>query len=391
MPMRYLTAGESHGKALVGIIEGLPSNIAVDAEAIVHQLQRRKHGYGRGRRMQIETDAIEILSGVRHGLTLGSPIGVILPNKDWKSWQDIMQPEPAEGEIKRQVFVPRPGHADLVGAIKYKYHDLRNSLERASARETAMRVALSCFARQFLEQLGIHISSRVTQIGAVQDTSALAHDIADLNAAIDASPVRVQDPQAEAAMMAAIDEAKAEGDSLGGIFEVYASGLPVGLGSYSQWDRRLDTRIGAVFLGMNAIKGVELGLGFEAARIKGSLAHDEMTPGEGPLDVNYPTNRAGGIAAGVSTGQPLVVRVAKKPIATLMKPLQSVDLRSGEADKAHIERSDTCAVPAAAVIGEALLALTLTEFILEKFGGDSFEEVQERFQSWGESLKQAQI
>lgn len=383
--MRYLTAGESHGKALVGIIEGLPSNIVIDAEAIVAQLQRRKQGYGRGRRMQIETDAIELLSGIRHGLTLGSPIGIILPNKDWKNWQDIMQPEPAEGKVKRQVFIPRPGHADLVGAIKYDYHDLRNSLERASARETAMRVALSCFARQFLEQLGIHVGSRVTQIGAVMDSSALAHDIPDLNAGVDSSPVRVQSPEAEAAMMTAIDEAKAEGDSLGGIFEVYASGLPVGLGSYSQWDRRLDTRIGAVFLGMNAIKGVELGLGFEAARIKGSQAHDEMKPGKGPLDVEYPTNRAGGIAAGVSTGQPLIIRVAMKPIATLMKPLQSVDLRSGEADKAHIERSDTCAVPAAAVIGEALLALTLAEFVLEKFGGDSLGEIQTRVHQWREA------
>lgn len=387
--MRYLTAGESHGKALVGIIEGLPSNIAIDAEAIVHQLQRRKQGYGRGRRMQIETDAIELLSGIRHGFTLGSPIGVILPNKDWKNWQNIMQPEAAEGEVKRQIFIPRPGHADLVGAIKYDYHDLRNALERASARETAMRVALSCFARQFLEQLDIHVGSRVTQIGAVTDTSALAHTIPDLNTAVDSSPVRVQSAEAETAMIAAIDEAKAEGDSLGGIFEVYASGLPVGLGSYSQWDRRLDTRIGAVFLGMNAIKGVELGLGFEAARVKGSQAHDEMKPGQAPLDVRYATNRAGGIAAGVSTGQPLVVRVAMKPIATLMKPLQSVDLRSGKADKAHIERSDTCAVPAAAVIGEALLALALAEFVLEKFGGDSLGEIQTRVQQWRETVSRS--
>ncbi len=382
--MRYLTAGESHGKALVGIMEGLPANITVDTEAITHQLQRRKQGYGRGRRMQIETDAIEILSGVRHGLTLGSPIGVLLPNRDWKNWQNIMQPEPATEDIKRKVFIPRPGHADLVGAVKYNYHDLRNSLERASARETAMRVALSCFCRQFLAQLDIHIASRVVRIGAASDDSPLAHAVEQLNAAVDTSPVRVQNPEAERAMIAAIDEAKAEGDSLGGIFEVYASGLPVGLGSYSQWDRRLDTRIGAVFLGMNAIKGVELGLGFEAARVKGSLAHDEMLPGkkEAPLDVNYATNRAGGIAAGVSTGQHLVVRVAKKPIATLMKPLQSVDARTGEASKAHIERSDTCAVPAAAVIGEALMALTLSEFVLEKFGGDSLEEVRERLDHW---------
>lgn len=382
MSLRYLTAGESHGKALMGIIEGLPAGIAISLEDLAHHLQRRKQGYGRGRRQQIETDAVEVMSGVRHGLTLGSPIGVLLPNRDWQNWQQIMQPEPATEAIKREVFVPRPGHADLVGAIKYGYSDLRNSLERASARETAMRVALACFARQFLEQLDIFVASRVTQIGSALDSSPLALEVRQLNAQVDSSAVRVLSSEAESAMIAEIDQAKAAGDSLGGIFEVYASGLPIGLGSYSQWDRRLDTRIGEVFLGMNAIKGVELGLGFEAAKVPGSQAHDEMVPGQHPLDVQYLSNRAGGINAGVSTGQMLVVRAAKKPIATLMKPLNSVDIRTNEPTKAHIERSDTCAVPAAAVIGESLLCLVLAEFVLEKFGGDSLAEVKERLELW---------
>lgn len=382
MSLRYLTAGESHGKALLGIIEGLPAGIPISQEALMHQMRRRKMGYGRGRRQQIEDDAVEILSGVRHALTLGSPIGVILPNKDWRNWQEIMQPEPSDQEIKRQVSIPRPGHADLVGAIKYGYRDLRNSLERASARETAMRVALSCFARQFLEALEISVASRVTRIGAVLDESELSVPVAELNAVTDASEVRVLNPEAGEAMKAAIDAAKDSGDSLGGLFEVYASGLPIGLGSYSQWDRRLDARIGEVFLGMNAIKGVELGLGFKAAEVPGSQAHDEMDPGSAPLKVKYRSNRSGGINAGVSTGQLLVVRAAMKPIATLMRPLDSVDIRSGEASKAHIERSDTCAVPAAAVIGEALICLSLAEFILEKFGGDSLDEIRERVQRW---------
>jgi len=383
MSLRYLTAGESHGKALMGILEGLPAGIPISEAELQHEMQRRKMGHGRGRRQQIESDAVEILAGVRHGETLGSPIGVLLPNRDWQNWQQIMQAAPAQGEVKRQVSVPRPGHADLVGAIKYGYTDLRNALERASARETAMRVALACFARQFLAALEIQVASRVLRIGAVQDLSTESFDIASLNQRVDASPVRVLDPQAEAEMMAAIDACQQSGDSLGGVFEVYAVGLPIGLGTYSQWDRRLDARLGEVFLGMNAIKGVELGLGFRAAEVPGSEAHDEMEPGgRNPLQVQYRSNHSGGITAGVSTGQPLVIRVAKKPIATLMRPLDSVDLRSGEAAKAHIERSDVCAVPAAAVIGEALVCLVLAEFVLEKFGGDSLRETRERVMAW---------
>lgn len=384
MILRYLTAGESHGKALLGIIEGLPANIPISEDKLMQQMRRRKMGYGRGRRMQIEDDAVEILSGVRHEATLGSPIGVILPNKDWRNWQNIMQAQAPEGKIKRQVSVPRPGHADLVGAIKYGYQDLRNSLERASARETAMRVALSCFARQFLEALDIHVASRVVRIGDVRDDSPLSCSIPELNAITDRSGVRVLNRDSEAAMIAAIDRCKETGNSLGGVFEVYATGLPIGLGSYSQWDRRLDARLGEVFLGMNAIKGVELGLGFQAAAVPGSEAHDEMLPGDSdnPLNVQYKSNHAGGITAGVSTGQEIIVRVAMKPIATLMRPLESVDVNTGEATAAHIERSDVCAVPAAAVIGEALVALTLADFMLDKFGGDSLQEIEARVTAW---------
>jgi chorismate synthase len=382
MSLRYLSAGESHGQALMGIIDGLPAGIPVSESELAAQMQRRKIGHGRGRRQQIETDAVQILAGVRHGETLGSPVGLLLPNRDWKNWQEIMSPTPIETEAKRQVHIPRPGHADLVGAVKYGYRDLRNALERASARETAMRVALGCFARQFLAALDMHVASRVLRIGAQQDLSPLDLPVAALNERVDASPVRALDKDAEARMMAEIDRAQAEGDSLGGVFEVYAEGLPIGLGAYSQWDRRLDARLGEVLLGLNAIKGVELGLGFRAAEVPGSQAHDEMLPGGQPLDVRYASNHSGGINAGVSTGQPLVLRVAKKPIATLMRPLDSVDIRSGEAAKAHIERSDTCAVPAAAVIAESLVCLVLADFVLEKFGGDSLAEIQERLDLW---------
>ncbi|PKL74700.1 MAG: chorismate synthase [Candidatus Melainabacteria bacterium HGW-Melainabacteria-1] len=380
--MRYLTAGESHGPALMGILEGLPAGLQIDFDALQAQMKRRKMGYGRGRRMQIEADQIEILTGVRHGYTLGSPIGVLLPNQDWKNWEQTMSATPIEGEVKREVKVPRPGHADLVGAIKYGHSDMRNVLERASARETAMRVALGSIARQFLAGCGIAIGSRVISIGAAVDASALNLPIAELNERVDQSPVRCLDPDAEAAMVAEIEAAKAKGDTLGGVLEVYADGLPIGLGSYSQWDRKLEAAIGAAFLSMNAFKGVELGIGFEAARVPGSQAHDEMLPGTSPQSVRYASNRGGGIVAGMSTGQPILIRAAMKPIATLMKPLQSVHSETGEATSAHIERSDVCAVPAAAVIGETLLALVLAEFVLDKFGGDSMSELLPRLAAW---------
>ena len=383
--LRYLTAGESHGPALMGILEGLPAGLEINLEALQAQMKRRKLGYGRGRRQQIEPDEIEILTGVRHGLTLGSPIGVLLRNRDWANWEEIMAIGPIEGPVKREVLVPRPGHADLVGAIKYGHRDMRNVLERASARETAMRVALGGLARQFLAACGIAVASRVVSIGAATDDTELNLAIGELNDGVDESPVRCLDKSAEAAMITEIEAAKTAGDTLGGIIEIYADGLPIGLGTYSQWDRKLEAAIGATFLSMNAFKGVELGIGFEAARIPGSQAHDEMLPGvdpQHPRQVKYASNRGGGVVAGMSTGEPIVVRAAMKPIATLMQPLQSVHSESGEATAAHIERSDVCAVPAAAVIGETLLALVLSEFLLEKFGGDSMSELLPRLDLW---------
>jgi chorismate synthase len=385
--MRFLTSGESHGPALMGILEGLPAGLPLSLDYLNAHLSRRQKGHGRGRRMQIETDEVQITAGVRHGHTLGSPIGLLMPNRDWKNWEETMAAGPIEGPVKRVVTVPRPGHADLVGGIKYGHEDLRNVLERASARETAMRVALGTVSRRLLEEVGIVIASRVVSIGAIADPTPMDLPVSDLNQRADDSPVRCLGSEAEAKMVAAIDAAKEAGDTLGGIVEIYADGLPIGLGTYSQWDRKLEAAIGEAFLSMNAFKGIELGLGFESARVPGSLAHDELSPGPDPNHprrVNYLSNRGGGIVAGMSTGQPLVLRAAMKPIATLMQPLKSVHSLSGEAVEAHIERSDTCAVPAAAVIGESLLALVLAEFVLEKFGGDSLAELLPRVALWRE-------
>jgi chorismate synthase len=380
--MQFLTAGESHGPALTGILEGLPAGLALSPEYIQTHLRRRQQGHGRGRRMQIESDTVEILSGVRHGFTLGSPISLMIRNRDWRNWEQIMAITPIDGPPGREVKIPRPGHADWVGGLKYDHRDLRNVLERASARETAMRTALGTVARCFLEACGIVIASRVVAIGAIEDTTPLEIAVADLNARADASPVRCLNPEAEAEMVAAIDAARAAGDTLGGIVEIYAAGLPIGLGSYSQWNRKLEAAIGAAFLSMNAFKGVELGLGFASARVPGSQAHDEMIPGSQPGQIDYLSNRGGGIVAGMSTGQPLIIRAAMKPIATLMQPLRSVHSETHQAAAAHIERSDTCAVPAAGVIGEALLALVLAEFVLEKFGGDAMSEILPRLAHW---------
>ncbi len=383
--LRFLTAGESHGPALVGIIEGVPSGMAIDGAMLLAQAQRRKLGYGRGNRQNIETDEVRITGGVRRGYTLGSPIALILENKDHVRWSDIMRVDPPDGDEPpgRQVHVPRPGHADRIGGIKYGHDDLRNVLERASARETAMRVALGTVARTLLAALGVSVTSRVVRIGGAVDATPW-RDVSPEE--IDASPVRALDPEAAAAMVREIDAAKAAGDSLGGVFEVLAFGLPVGLGSYTQWDRRLEGEVARAFMSLNAIKGVEIGLGFGAAAIPGSSAHDEYEPGDG-VRTRYRSNRAGGIEGGMTTGQPVVVRAGMKPIATLMKPLESVDLRTGEATRAHIERSDTCAVPAAAVIGESLLALVLASAVLEKFGGDSIDELRERVTAWEATVR----
>jgi chorismate synthase len=379
--LRYLTAGESHGRALVGIIEGVPSGLPLDVESLHAQLKRRKLGYGRGNRQNIETDEVEILTGVRFGETLGSPIALTIANRDWRSWTDIMASEPPMREGKRKVSVPRPGHADYVGGLKYVHSDMRNVLERSSARETAMRVALGSIARAFLAQFDIHIASRVVRIGAHVDESPLSIEVEALNGVLDERPLRVLDLDAQARMVAAVDDAKKAGDTLGGTFEVYASNCPVGLGSYVQWDRRIEAEIGRQFLSLNAIKGVEVGGGFASAAKLGSQVHDEYLPGDG-TKLRYASNNSGGIDGGMTTGELLVVRAGMKPISTLMKPLRSVDLATGEATNAHIERSDTCAVPAAAVIGESLLALVLADALLEKFGGDSITEIAPRLREW---------
>jgi len=378
---RFLTAGESHGRALVGILEGVPAGLEVTVEALRAELVRRRAGHGRGARQRLEDDAVEILGGVRHGRTLGSPISLVIWNRDWDQWKDILQAEPATGEVARQVTVPRPGHADLVGGRKYGHADLRNVLERASARETAMRVALASVARALLRELGVEIGSRVVAIGSVSDEAAAALPVTGWTTRAGASPVGCLDAEASRAMVAAIDAAEAAGDTLGGVFEVCAEGVPLGLGSHVHWDRRLEAAIGRAFLGLNGIKGVEIGLGFAGARLPGSAVHDAFQPGARGRIVRA-TNRAGGLEGGMTTGEPLVVRAAMKPLPTLKAPLGSVDLRTGAAAVAHAERSDVCAVPAAAVIGESLLALVLAEAVLEKFGGDSLDELRGRVDLW---------
>ena len=398
MSLRYLTAGESHGKGLLGIIEGIPAGVPLTVDDLHADLRRRKLGYGRGNRQKIESDACEIVTGVRHGVTLGSPIGLLIWNADYqKAWSEIMQTEPFDGEVKRRVDVPRPGHADRIGGIKYGHDDMRNVLERSSARETTMRVALGSVARRLLYELGIAIGSRVVRVGPVVDDTPLTVAVGALNAAVDDGPLRALGAEAQTAMVAEVDRAKASGDTLGGHFEVYASNVPVGIGSYAQWDRRLEAGIGRAFLSLNAIKGVEIGMGFGLGTVPGSLAHDEFYPSSEHNGSNdgaavtgktaYHTNRSGGIDGGMATGQTIVVRAGMKPIATLMRPLASVDVRTGEAVKAHVERSDTVAVPAAAVIGEALLALVLAEAVLEKFGGDSLGELRPRVNEWRELVR----
>jgi chorismate synthase len=381
MTLRFLTAGESHGKALVGIIEGLPAGLALTTDDVQRDLARRKKGHGRGNRQKIEGDKVEILAGVRRGKTLGSPVALLVPNQDFKNWENIMGAEPSDAPSARRVDIPRPGHADLVGKIKYGFDDMRDVLERASARETAMRVALGAVARTFLEKCGIVIASRVVAIGGELDESPLPCAVAALNARLENDPVRCADAEASARMVARIDAAKEAGDTVGGVFEVLADGLPVGLGSYAQWDRRLEGPLTAALMSLNAIKGVEVGGGYRSAAVSGSEAHDAYEPRG--KKVGYRTNRSGGLDGGMTTGQVLVLRAAMKPIATLMKPLDSVDLRTMKPAKAHVERSDACAVPAAAVIGESLVALVLANAVLEKFGGDSMAEILPRLKVWG--------
>jgi chorismate synthase len=376
MTFRFTTAGESHGRGLVGILEGIPAGLPVSAADVDVELKRRMGGYGRGARMKIESDRIEWLAGVRAGETLGSPIAMLVWNRDWEHWQDVMAPEadatPDPQGRRRQVTRPRPGHADLAGSLKYDRLDARDILERASARETVARVACGAVCKKLLREFGIEIGSHVAELGGVvarvQHGAPLQERI---NEIADQSPVRCLDPEAEQEIVRRIDAAKAAGDTLGGIVEVIALGVPVGLGSHVSWDRKLDGRLAQALMSIPAVKGVELGLGFEAARRKGSEVHDEILPGFARA-----TNRAGGTEGGMTTGEPLVVRVAMKPISTLMSPLKTVDLKTGGPAQAQSERSDVTAVPAMGVIAEAMLAIVLTEALLEKFGGDALSELK---------------
>ncbi|MCG6987941.1 MAG: chorismate synthase [Gemmatimonadetes bacterium] len=384
----FRTAGESHGRGLVALVEGMPAGLSLVVERDVDpELRRRQGGYGRGRRMQIESDRAELISGVRLGETLGSPIAMLVWNRDWENWQTAMSPLPtAEGENPKALrphYLPRPGHADLVGALKYDRRDLRDILERASARETAARVACGAVARKLLSELGIRVGSHVVSIGPVQADPLPVPP--DLNGAADVSPVRCLDAHAAERMMAEIDGAKERGDTLGGVFEVVATGAPVGLGSYVSWDAKLDGRLAGAVMSVQAVKGVEIGLGFEGARRPGSEVHDPIVRAEDAVrsgGLGRVSNRAGGLEGGVTTGQPVVVRGAMKPISTLRKPLASVDLRDGSAGAAAVERSDVCAVPAAAVVAESMVALVLADALMEKLGGDSMTEVRRNFESY---------
>src|SRR5216110_138437 len=382
---RFTTAGESHGRGLVGILEGIPAGLPIAAADVDVELKRRMGGYGRGARMKIESDRIEWLSGVRAGETLGSPIAMLIWNRDWEHWQDIMAPEadaaPDPLGRRRQVTRPRPGHADLAGSLKYDRQDARDILERASARETVARVACGAVCKKLLREFSIEVGSYVAELGGVvAKTPAVLPS--PLNEAADQSPVRCLDQDAEAEIIRRIDAAKAAGDTLGGVVEVVALGLPVGLGSHVAWDTKLDGRLAQALMSIPAVKGVELGLGFEAARRKGSEVHDEILPG-----LARASNRAGGTEGGMTTGEPLVARVAMKPISTLMSPLKTVDLKTGGPAQAQSERSDVTAVPAMGVIAEAMLAIVVTQALLEKFGGDALSELKRNVEGYLQQVR----
>ena len=380
--MRWTTAGESHGRALIAVVEGMVAGVQITSADIAAQLARRRLGYGRGARMKFEQDAVTVLAGVRHGSTLGGPIAVEIGNTEWPKWETVMSADPVEtaaldeegGARNAPLTRPRPGHADYAGMMKYGFEDARPVLERASARETAARVAAGTIARAFLRQaLGVEVLSHVISIGGSEPYAGPPPEAGDLTR-IDESPVRALDPAAEQAMIAEIEAAKKDGDTLGGVVEVVATGLPVGLGSFTSGDNRLDSQLAAAVMGIHAIKGVEIGDGFETARRRGSLAHDEMFPG--PAGVARSTNRAGGLEGGMTNGQPLRVRAAMKPISTVPRALATVDLATGQEAVAIHQRSDVCAVPAAGVVAETMVALVLARAALEKFGGDSLAETR---------------
>lgn len=387
--LRFLTAGESHGPALVVVIEGLPAGMPLSKKVIDHQLARRQSSFGRGQRMQIEKDKVEILSGVRKGLTLGSPLALLIRNLDWVNWKEVMSPE-VEGidprkEEEQKLTRPRPGHADLPGGIKYRFTDFRNVLERASARETAARVAAGAVARTLLEYLDCRIFSHVVQIGNVK-ARLKGEDYQEVATRAQESVVGCADPVASQEMVAAIKEAKENGDTLGGIFEVVCLGIPPGLGSHVHWDRRLDALLAAGLMSIPAVKGVEIGLGFRGAAVPGSEYHDPIcySPEKGFYRT---TNNAGGLEGGISNGEPLVLRAVVKPIPTLRCPLPSVDIVTREPVDAAFERSDVCVVPAAAVVGEAMVAWVLASAVLEKFGGDTFEELCHRWKEYLDDVR----
>ena len=386
--LRFLSAGESHGQALVITLDGMPAGLEVDVDALNAQLRRRQGGYGRGRRMAIESDRAEMLAGVRHGRTTGAPIAMLIRNRDWVNWQQTMyvereMPEAASGTRRPEVTRPRPGHADLAGAIKYGHEDVRDVLERASARETASRVAAGSLARQLLGQFGIRIASHVSSIGDVALPHTRTVSFEEARSIDDDAPLRCVDADLQQKMMAFIDAAKEAGDTVGGSFEVIATGVPPGLGSYVQWDRKLDGRLAQALMSIPAIKAVGIGLGPEAASRPGSRVHDEIVSGDASRATGLarPTNNAGGLEGGVTNGEDLRVSVYMKPISTLMKPLRSVDLATMTEAPAAIERSDVCAVPAAAVVGEAMVALVLADALLERFGGDSVAALERAMSS----------
>lgn len=395
MHFTFRTAGESHGKGVLSLVEGLPAGLELVAERDIDpDLRRRQGGYGRGGRMAIEEDRAEVLAGIRLGETIGAPIAMLIWNRDWENWRTAMAaepPDPDAGERElRRVHLPRPGHADLVGVLKYRRDDARDILERASARETAARVAAGAVAKRLLAELGISVGSHVVRLGDIEAERPEAWP-EDLNAASDASPLRTLDPAAEARMIDAVDAAQEAGDTLGGVFEVVATGVMAGLGSYVAWDRKLDGRLAGALMSIPAMKGVEIGLGFEAARRRGSAVHDEIE--HDPSERLGRTggyrrlrNNAGGLEGGITTGEPVVVRVAMKPLSTLMKPLRSVDLRTKERADAIRERSDVAALAAAGVVGEAMVAMVLADAVLEKFGGDSMVELQRNVDAYEKDL-----
>ncbi|GAA1822136.1 chorismate synthase [Luedemannella flava] len=388
--LRWLTAGESHGPALVAMLEGVPAGVAVTTAEIGHELARRRLGYGRGARMAFEQDVVEIIGGIRHGLTLGSPVAIRVGNSEWPKWETVMAADPVDPELlaaqarNAPLTRPRPGHADLAGMQKYGHTDARPILERASARETAARVAIGTVAKALVKQaVGIEIVSHVVELGSVAAKPGLLPRPEDAER-IDADPLRCLDPEASERMVAEVDAAKKDADTLGGIVEVLAYGVPPGLGSHVQWDRKLDARLAAVLCSIQAIKGVEIGDAFTQARSRGSQAHDEIIPTAS--GVRRVTDRAGGLEGGITTGEPLRVRAAMKPISSLNRALSTVDVATGEPATAINQRSDVCAVPAAAIVAEAMVALVLAEAVLEKFGGDSVAEIRRNLDGYLENL-----